>query len=148
MRKVIDSPFAEGKARLHKEEATATYRKEVFSYVRYFYVCETTGMEFSNTETDEAGIQQIYEQYRKRHSVPSPKEISELRHRYGVSAVKMSRILCLGENQYGLYEKGEMPSLSIARLITGIFNPDFFKLCLEISDLDPKDKIKVAKSIG
>ena len=58
MKRIIDSPFAAGKARLHKEEATATYRKEVFSYVRYFYICETTGMEFSNTETDEAGIQQ------------------------------------------------------------------------------------------
>ena len=39
----------------------------------------------------------------------------------------MSRILGFGANQYRLYEAGEMPSLSNARLITLIAEKDNFE---------------------
>ena len=72
-------------------------------------------------------MEQVYRQYRERHGIPSPEDIKAIRLKYRVSAAKMSRILGLGANQYRLYEAGEMPSLSNARLITLIAEKDNFE---------------------
>ncbi len=72
-------------------------------------------------------MEQVYRQYRERHGIPSPEDIKAIRLKYRVSAAKMSRILGFGANQYRLYEAGEMPSLSNARLITLIAEKDNFE---------------------
>lgn len=72
-------------------------------------------------------MEQVYRQYRERHGIPSPDDIKAIRMKYRVSAAKMSRILGLGANQYRLYESGEMPSLSNARLITLVSEKDNFE---------------------
>lgn len=72
-------------------------------------------------------MDQVSRQYRERHSIPSPEEIKAIRMKYRVSAAKMSRILGLGANQYRLYENGEIPSLSNARLITLVAEKENFE---------------------
>ena len=100
-----------------QETRTANYRGESFTYTAHYYLCEDSGQRFTTTESDTEDMKQIHDQYRHRHGIPTPEEIKSIRKKYKVSAAKMSRILGLGANQYRLYETGEMPSLSNARLI-------------------------------
>lgn len=148
MKEVIESPFCDGYAHLKSEMATAEYRKEQYSYTRYYYVCDGTGIEFTDDETGEASVGQVYSQYREKYGIPDPGQLTAWRKSYGLSAVMMSRLLGLGENQYGLYEKGEMPALSVGRLLSLVGNRNFIIYCAKNSPLSEKEKSKVLKSVG
>ena len=115
---MITSPFTGGKVFLKQEKDTLTYRGEEFSYIRYFYVCEDTGAEFTDCSLDEKSLGQVYEQYRRKYGIPSPQELKAYRKKYGLSALNMAKTLGLGDNQYRLYENGEMPSLSVGRMLS------------------------------
>lgn len=75
MKEIIDSPFSDGQAHLKSEKTTSVYRNEKFSYIRYYYVCDETGLEFTEDETDEATFSQIYGQYREKYGIPSPEQL-------------------------------------------------------------------------
>lgn len=147
MKEIIDSPFSDGEAHLKSEKTTSVYRKEKFSYIRYYYVCDETGLEFTEDETDEATFSQIYGQYREKYGIPPPEQLTKWRKSYGLSSVMMSKLLGLGENQYGLYEKGEMPALSIGRLLSMAGNKDFIEFCIEKSPLNSKGKMRALRTL-
>ena len=113
----MNSPFTGGHVTLMTEKAISVFRGEEFPYTRHYYRCDDTGITFTDAETDEKGLEQIYSQYREKYGIPSPDEIRNIRKQYGLSAVMMSKILGIGDNQYGLYEKGEMPTKNIGRMI-------------------------------
>ena len=75
------------------------------------------------SEQDGASLAQVYNQYRSKYGIPFPDEIQAMRERYGLSAIKMSQILGMGDNQYRLYENGEVPNLSNGRMLRSISNP-------------------------
>lgn len=127
----MKSPFTGGNAVLMSEEAVTVYRGESFTYTRYFYRCEDTGITFTDAETDDKGLEQILTQYREKYGIPSPKEIREIREQYDLSAVTMSRILGIGDNQYGLYENGEMPVKNIGRMIASIKDKNILLMYLD-----------------
>ena len=126
IKQVMKSPFSGGNAVLRCEPSTLTFRKEAFCYIHQFYECEDTHERFSTTELDEANIAQVYNQYRAKYGIPFPEEIKRIRQHYGLSATKMSAILGFGENQYRLYENGDMPSEANGKVLMSIMNPDFF----------------------
>ena len=126
IKQVIKSPFGGGKAVLHCEPSTLTFRKEDFCYIHQFYECEDTHERFTTTELDEANIAQVYNQYRAKYGIPFPEEIKRIRQHYALPATKMSEILGFGENQYRLYENGDMPSEANGKVLMSIMNPDFF----------------------
>lgn len=123
---VIKSPFSGGNAVLHCEPSTLTYRKEDFNYIHQFYECEDTHERFTTTELDEANIAQVFNQYRAKYGIPFPEEIKRIRQHYALPATKMSEILGFGENQYRLYENGDMPSEANGKVLMSIMNPKFF----------------------
>lgn len=102
--------------KLFQEIRTTTYRKEEFSYI-HTGIVDASGDTWTTTGMDEANIFQVYNQYRVKHSIPFPDEIEKIRKHYGLSAAKMSLILGFGINQYRMYEDGEVPSLSNARVL-------------------------------
>lgn len=106
------SPFTGGNATLRHEVSELAYRKETFKYVHLYYECDETKERFTTTELDEVNIGQIYNQYRAKYGIPFPDEIASLRKQYGLPAIKMSRILGFGDNQFRLYENGDMPKRS------------------------------------
>lgn len=114
----MKSPYSGKEMNLHSEIVTTEYRGETFSYVSHYYLDEDTGDEYTTTESDTEDLNQIYDQYRNRHSIPGADEICRIRKRYGLSSSKMSKVLGFGPNQWRLYESGEVPSLSNARLIS------------------------------
>jgi putative zinc finger/helix-turn-helix YgiT family protein len=131
IKQIMKSPFSGGNAVLHCEQSSLTFRKEEFSYVHQFYVCEETHERFTTTELDEVNIAQVYNKYRAKYGIPFPEEIKRIRRHYGLSATKMSEILGFGENQYRLYENGDMPSEANGKVLMSIMNPDFFRIFIE-----------------
>lgn len=111
------SPFTGGAVELCAEQASTRFRNELYSYTSYYYRCVDTGRTFSDNELDDKSLEMVYSQYRIKHGIPTKDEIKEIRVQYGLSALAMSRILGLGDNQYRLYEDGAMPTESVGRLI-------------------------------
>ena len=123
----MKSPITGKEMILCQETRTVKYRGELFTYTAHYYLCEASGESFTSTASDTDDMEQVFRQYRQKHNVPSSEEIRSIRKKYGVSAAHMSRILGLGANQYRLYESGEMPSLSNARLIRLVADEENFK---------------------
>ena len=114
------------------ETKTLNYRGESFTITTHYYQCEDSGERFTTTNSDKDDLGRIYDQYRQRHGIPTAEEIKNIRRKYKVSAAKMSRILGFGANQYRLYETGEMPSLSNARLILLVADEQNFRKLTEL----------------
>lgn len=125
------SPFTGGEVtRKHKSE-TFTFRKEKFTVKRFYFVCNDTGREFTNTDLDNEVFNDIYKQYRERHGIPSPESLKDLRGKYGFSAHVMSMIAGMGINQYGLYENGEMPTIAMGQKLALLFNKASLLECID-----------------
>ena len=99
------------------ELATTTFRGERYQYTSYYYRCNDTGRFFTDNDLDDKSLDQVYDQYRLRHGIPSKAEIKQIREQYDLSALAMSKILGLGDNQYRLYEDGTIPVESVGKLI-------------------------------
>ena len=131
IKQTMKSPFSGGDAKLCYEPSVLTFRKEQFRYVHQFYECQDTHERFTTTELDEANMAQVYNQYRAKYGIPFPEEIKRIRQHYGLSATKMSAILGFGENQYRLYENGDMPSEANGKLLMSIMNPEIFRIFVD-----------------
>ncbi len=131
-----------------QEVRTATFRKEEYSYI-HTGIIDEEGETWTTTEMDEANIFQIYNQYRLRHGIPFPDEISAIREHYGLSAAKMSQILGFGINQYRMYEDGEVPSVSNARTITAAREKDVFMSFVNASkaEMSEMDYQRIMKKV-
>lgn len=123
----MQSPFTGGHATLHHELSELVFRKEKFQYIYQFYECDDTKERFTTTALDEVNVGQIYNQYRAKYGIPFPDEIKRIRQHYGLPASKMSKILGFGDNQYRLYENGDMPSETNGKILMSIQDPHIFE---------------------
>lgn len=128
---MMKSPFTGGKVVLVREESELTFRKEPFRYMHLSYQCVDTGERFTTTDIDEINLLQVYNRYRVKYGIPFPDEIRQLRQMYGLSAAKMSEILGFGNNQYRLYENGDMPSEANGKILGSIRQPEIFRAFVE-----------------
>lgn len=139
----MKSPITGKEMKLTKERRSMDFRKETFEIVFHYYLCEDSGEQFTTTSLDEVNMNQAYNQYRDKFNIPFPDEITRIRERYSLSAVKMSEILGFGINSYRQYEAGEMPSVANAKLIQMMDDPKFFIDMVELcGTLDEKVKEK------
>ena len=131
MKQKIECPYCDGIAELQKEAKETQYRKETFKIVAHFYKCEKCVEEFTTTESDTISLMQAYNQYREKNNIPFPEEIVAIRHKYDLSAAKMSEVLGLGANGYSNYENGEIPTPAYGNLISAASEPQTFMHFLE-----------------
>lgn len=127
---------------LLKENRTMTFRKEEFGVLYHFYECTDSKEHFTTNELDEINLQQLYHQYRAKHHLPFPEEISALREKYDLPANKMAEVLGFGVNVYRNYENGEIPSQSNARLIQLAQDPEEFLKLLKLSGVYEGDELQ------
>lgn len=124
------------------------FRKEKFDIVYHYYLCEDSGEKFEDERLMQLNLNQVYNQFRKKHNLPFSEEIISLREQYGLSAAKMSEVLGFGINVYRSYESGEIPSSSNARLIQLAGDPKEFKRLVDLSDvLTDKERERVMAKI-
>ena len=149
MNALIECPYCDGNAHLKRETGTLQFRKEPFQIVKHFYKCDKCLEEFTTTESDQLTYNQLVNQYRAKYHIPSAEEIKKIREQYGLSAKRMSELLGLGSNTYGLYEKDDIPVEANAILIKQAANPDnFADMIAEKVDINDSiwSKIKEAKA--
>lgn len=120
------SPITGGNATLKREPSELMFRNERYEYIYSCYVCDDTGEQFTTTELDEVNVSQIYNQYRVKYGIPFPDEVKMTRKKYGLPAIKMSRILGWGDNQYRLYENGDIPNQAHGKTLAMISSPNIF----------------------
>lgn len=144
----MKSPIT-GKEMVMKSELIEhEFRKEKFEIVYHYYECEDSGETFEDERLTQLNLNQVYNQFRKKHKLPFPEEIISLREQYGLSAAKMSEVLGFGINVYRSYENGEIPSSSNARLIQLAGDPKEFKRLVDLSDvLTEKERERVLTKI-
>jgi putative zinc finger/helix-turn-helix YgiT family protein len=138
------SPFTGKPMTLHLERRTMEFRKDEITYWHHYYLCEDTKEGVLTEELIDLNTKQIYNAYRALHRLPFTDEIIATRNKYGLSARKMSEVLGMGENQYSNYEKGEVPSLTNAKLIQLAAKPREFEHLVKLSEaLSDKDREKI-----
>ncbi|MBK6776787.1 MAG: hypothetical protein IPG74_13440 [Flavobacteriales bacterium] len=69
---------------LCREPRSLTFRKEEFHIIYHFYK-DTDGEQYTEEETDEVNINQVYNQYRDKYNLPFPDEIKAVRSKYDLS---------------------------------------------------------------
>lgn len=145
----MKSPFTGGSVILQHEPMAVTYRKEVYEIERLFYVCNDTQERFSTNELDAVNLRQIHNQYRVKYGLPFPDEIANIRRKYGLSAAKMSAVMGFGDNQYRLYENGDMPSEANGRAIRSVDNPITMKMYVEgvRNQFDAKEYMRIEENL-
>lgn len=137
----MKSPFTGKAMSLKKETRTFTYRKEKIDILYHYYHCEDSNEQFTATELDNLNLFQLYNLYREKHNIPFPDEIISIRKKYGLPAIKMSKVLGFGVNIYRNYENGEVPSESNAKLIQLSKSPKEFRKLVKLNgDLKEKEK--------
>lgn len=125
MKQIVDkpSPVTGGVLELCSKPATVEFRGESIPYEKLFYHCVDSDLSFGDDELETANLKRIYDTYRRRHGIPTAEELRRMRERYGIPSGAMSVILGLGENQYGLYEDGTVPTLSVGKLLALAASP-------------------------
>jgi len=141
----MKSPFTGGDIILRQEDSELTFRKETFQYIYLYYECEDTKERFTITKIDEINLSQVYNQYRIKYGIPFLDEIKQIRQTYELPASKMSEILGFGDNQYRLYENGDMPSEANGKILSSIREPTIFKVFVENAknQFEPKEYEKI-----
>ena len=129
----IESPFTGGKVYEVHDVEEKTFRGEKYAVNVRYYLCEDTGEQFTTTEQDNLWTGELYDQYRKKHGIPSAQEIKALREKYGLNRTQLSRMLGFGINQLKNYEDGQVPSESNGKMLRIISNPLTMMALLEIS---------------
>lgn len=144
----MKSPITGKAMKIHIESKEFTYRKEKFEIEYHSWFCEESGEYFEDEKMANLNHTQVLNKYRAKYNLPFRREIIELRERYGLSAAKMSEILGFGINTYRLYESGEIPSISNARLLQLASDPDEFLELIKISKaLNEKELKKLLSRI-
>jgi uncharacterized phage-associated protein/DNA-binding transcriptional regulator YiaG len=145
----MNSPFTGGKVQLKKKEHKLYYRKEEFTIMYHYVVCDDTENEFTTDELDSLNITQVHNQYRSKYAIPFIDEIKDIRQKYNLSAIKMSEVLGLGANIYRNYEAGEMPSVATGRLIRIAQDPEEFLKLIQLSKnvFEPAEFERLEKKI-
>lgn len=142
------SPITGKEMSLQKEIRTLTFRKEEFTIVSHYYLCEDSKERFTTTEIDELDINQLHNQYREKYNIPFPDEIKAIREKYGLSAVKMAEALGFGVNIYRNYENGEVPNESNGKLIRLAQDTESFQQIVKLSGtLTKKSKEEILQKI-
>ena len=145
----MKSKLTGGEASLIREKDSLEYRGETFEYIHESILDHETQIRYTTTELDGENMERVYVQYRAKHGIPSPKELTQTRELYGLSAAKMSEILGLGTNQYRLYEEGVMPSEAIGKMLQSIRTPAVFLGYVENSknQMPPEEYDKLCQKI-
>lgn len=136
----MKSPFTNERVFLVEDVERQEFRKEIYEvHVRY-YEGEQTKEQFTTTEQDEASFNELYNQYRVKHGIPFPDEIKQIREKYGLSYTQITKIVGFGQNQWRLYENGQVPTESNGKSIVAASDKDAMMRMLEASKQEFPDE--------
>lgn len=142
----MKSPATGKKMQVKKVWKRLPFRKEEFDVLFHTWLCVDSGEEYEDDLFANINYNQVLNQYRERHNIPFPEDIKAIREQYHLPAIKMSRVLGLGDNTYRQYEGGEIPTQANARLIQMAADPKKFLEMLQLSDLQDEKQTITART--
>ena len=132
---VTDNNFSNSK--IIERKATYRVKNEPIEILEVIRINLKNNEEIFDEKLEDKNLGNIYNQYRKKHSLLTPNRIKETREKYGVSQRAFSRILGWGEITTHRYETGALQDQSHNDTLVLLKNPENMKILVERN----KDKI-------
>ncbi|MFZ3170641.1 MAG: type II TA system antitoxin MqsA family protein [Carboxydocellales bacterium] len=141
---IVCEKCGEKESTILKKNEVITVRGEDIEVESTIRVC-LCGNELLDMALEEENLEQAYDEYRKRHSYMSPKDIGEIRERYGLSQRTLGKVLGWGAITIHRYETGAIPNEAHHRLLKLLQNPEIMKdFLVEAKNLIPSSTYKKA----
>ncbi len=116
-----------------EREEKLTLKGREIAFIARFSRCTTCGEEFETPEQLNANLDAAREAYARLYESPSPKQLVELRSRYGASQKAFGAILGFGELTMNSYEKGASPDPTNRLLLKLADDPRIFKAMYDLN---------------
>ena len=144
---VIENNFNNSK--IIKRKATYCIKGEPIEILETVRIDLKDNEEIFDEELENKNLENIYNQYRKKHFLLTPNRIKKTRKKYGVSQRAFSRILGWGEVTIHRYETGALQDRSHNDALVLLENPDNMKILLENNKnkINSKDYIKIKSNL-
>lgn len=136
-------------SKIIKRKATYCIKGEPIEILEEVRINLKNNEETFDEELENKNLENIYNQYRKKHSLLTPNRIKEIREKYGVSQRAFSRILGWGEVTIHRYETGALQDRSHNDALVLLENPDNMKTLLENNKnkINRKDYINIKENL-
>jgi len=144
---VSDNNFNNSK--IIKRKATYRIKGEPIEILEKVRTNLKNNEEIFDEELENKNLENIYNQYRKKHSLLTPNRIKETREKYGVSQRAFSRILGWGEVTINRYETGALQDRAHNDALVLLESPDNMKILLENNKnkINRKDYINIKENL-
>jgi len=144
---VSDNNFNNSK--IIKRKATYRIKGEPIEILEKVRTNLKNNEEIFDEELENKNLENIYNQYRKKHSLLTPNRIKETREKYGVSQRAFSRILGWGEVTINRYETGALQDRAHNDALVLLESPDNMKILLENNKnkINRKDYISIKENL-
>lgn len=112
-------------------------------------VCSKCGEELCNEKLDSASLVEACNEYRRRHKLLLPEEITKIRKQYGLSQRSFAKLLNWGDKTIRRYEKGDVQDRVHNSLLLFLRKPENMRTYLtdnEVS-LEEKQIIRLLKKV-
>ena len=125
-------------------------RDEVITVKTKVYFCPIGKHYFHDIDDEEEKFQKAYREYRNRKNLLQPKDIKQIREKYGFSQRAFTRFLGWGEITIQRYEAGALQDVAHNSLLFFIRDFNNFKQLFQIrkSQLSKRDINKIEKSLS
>lgn len=121
------------------ETMSADLKGEKYNYQGKLAVCDECGNEIYVNEVNDYNLQQLYNEFRKKHNIISLENIMEIPEKYNIGKRPLSLLLGWGEQTFSRYYDGNMPTKQYSDTLQKIYDePDFYLSILESN----KEKLK------
>ena len=136
-------------SKIIKRKATYRIKGEPIEILEKVRTNLKNNEEVFDEELENKNLENIYNQYRKKHSLLTPNRIKETREKYGVSQRAFSRILGWGEVTIHRYETGALQDRSHNDALVLLESPDNMKILLENNKnkINRKDYINIKENL-
>lgn len=105
-------------------------------------ICEECGEELFCEELDEATLKNAYNEYRKKHRLLLPNEISDIRKQYGLSQRSFANLLNWGDKTICRYENGSIQDKAHNSLLVFLRDPNNMQSYLENNEINISENQK------
>lgn len=122
---------------------SAELKGEAYEFTSYTAYCEKCGGEVYVAELEDANLQALYDEYRRKNDIIPLRDIRAIPEKYNIGKRPLSLLLGWGEQTFSRYYGGDMPSKQYSEILKKIYtDPSYYLSLLEKS----KDNLKSDKA--
>ena len=106
-----------------------------------YYKCTECGEEFEDPGSKDDPLEKAYREYRRKHGMIQPEEISEMRKHYGLTQQELSKLIGWGGATLSRYENGALQDDAHDRVLQLIKSPEnMHRLMVKNGSILPEEK--------